>query len=60
MTPRERYEDFEKKLLCEYAALSCETKGRASESVKCDYRTEYQRDRDKIIHCDLVTAVVVS
>ncbi len=52
MTPRERYEDFEKKLLCEYAALSCETKGRASESVKCDYRTEYQRDRDKIIHCN--------
>ena len=52
VTPRERYESFEKKLLCEYAALSSETKGRASDAVKCDYRTEYQRDRDKIIHCN--------
>ncbi len=52
MTPRERYEQFESKLLCEYACLSADTKGREREAAKCDYRTEFQRDRDKIIHCN--------
>ena len=52
MTPRERYEEFERTLLCEYACLSADTKGREGTSEKCDYRTEFQRDRDKIIHCN--------
>ena len=52
MTPRERYESFEKLMLCENAAFSSETKGRAYDAEKCPYRTEYQRDRDKIIHCN--------
>lgn len=52
MTPRERYESFEKLMLCESAAFSSETKGRAYAAEKCPYRTEYQRDRDKIIHCN--------
>ncbi len=52
MNPRERYEEFEKELLCEYACLSSETKGRDEWSDLCDYRTEFQRDRDKIIHCN--------
>lgn len=52
MTPRERYEEFESRLLCEYACLSSETKGRISGAEKDDYRTEFQRDRDKIIHCN--------
>ncbi|SDB12357.1 dGTPase [Ruminococcaceae bacterium FB2012] len=52
MTPRERYEDFERTMLCEYACLSVDTKGRMRPSEKCDYRTEFQRDRDKIIHCN--------
>ena len=52
MTPRERYEEFEKELLCEYACLSSASKGRVTPLDKCDYRTEFQRDRDKIIHCN--------
>ncbi|MBR1384464.1 MAG: deoxyguanosinetriphosphate triphosphohydrolase [Ruminococcus sp.] len=52
MTPRERYEEFEKSLLCEYACLSSKSKGRETPLEKCDYRTEFQRDRDKIIHCN--------
>lgn len=52
MTPRERYEQFERQMLCEYACLSSETKGRERPLEKCDYRTEFQRDRDKIIHCN--------
>lgn len=52
MTPRERYEQFEKQLLCEYACLSSETKGRRIPIESCPYRTDFQRDRDKIIHCN--------
>lgn len=52
MTPRERYEEFEKTLLCEYACLAVNSKGRQGTSRKCDLRTEFQRDRDKIIHCN--------
>ena len=48
---REMLEEREKQTLGKYAALSSETKGRASETEKCDLRTEFQRDRDKIIHC---------
>ncbi len=52
MTPRERYERFETELLCGEACLSSQTKGRAVPIEPCDYRTEFQRDRDKIIHCN--------
>ena len=52
MTPRERYEQFERQLLCEQACFSADTKGRKKPLVPCDYRTEFQRDRDKIIHCN--------
>lgn len=51
MTIRERTEEIERLTLSKYAALSCRTRGRerAEEDV-CDIRTEYQRDRDRIIH----------
>lgn len=52
MNPRERYEGFERELLCEYACHSADTKGREVLSEPCEYRTEFQRDRDKIIHCN--------
>ncbi len=52
ITPRENYEAFERQFLCEYACLSGETKGRERPVVKCEYRTDFQRDRDKIIHCN--------
>ena len=36
--------------LSEYAAYSDETKGRRIKESLCDIRTEYQRDRDRILH----------
>lgn len=51
MILREYFENREHDILSEYAAFSDQTKGRAKEEEKCDIRTEYQRDRDRIIHC---------
>ncbi len=51
MLVREYYENLEKDILSEYAAKSAETKGRETPMQKCELRTEYQRDRDRIIHC---------
>lgn len=50
MNPREITEQNEISLLCEYACLSKNTKGRQHNTKKCDLRTEFQRDRDKILH----------
>ena len=51
MTIRERQEQQEKLLLAPWAARSAETAGRDIPVKPCDLRTEYQRDRDRIIHC---------
>lgn len=50
MTIRERIEENEKRTLREYAVKSAESKGRAIEEEKCHLRTDFQRDRDRIIH----------
>lgn len=50
MLPREQTELIEKQTLSPFAALSINTKGRERKSELCDLRTEYQRDRDKILH----------
>lgn len=50
MNLRERYEAREKLLLASQAIRSCETKGRLVEEEKCDIRTDFQRDRDRILH----------
>ncbi len=42
--------DRERETLSPYAFLTCNTRGREYPYVKCDNRTEFQRDRDKIIH----------
>ena len=52
LTPRERYERFERELLCSEACLSSESKGREHPAELCPLRTEFQRDRDKVIHCN--------
>ncbi len=52
MIPREYSEKLEEKNLCEYAFLVKNTKGRQEPAEKCDIRTEFQRDRDKVIHCN--------
>ncbi|MFA5658688.1 MAG: deoxyguanosinetriphosphate triphosphohydrolase [Oscillospiraceae bacterium] len=50
MTPREQTEELESAYMCEYAFFSKNTKGRRFQSEKCPVRTEFQRDRDRIIH----------
>ena len=51
MTRRERTEQREEELLSPYAAKSSQTLGREKPISPDDLRTEYQRDRDRIIHC---------
>ena len=51
MTARERYEEMEKQLLCPQAMLSSASRGRHREEDPCAYRTDFQRDRDRILHC---------
>ncbi len=50
MNVREISEELEQSYLSKYAALSKNTKGRLREHALCDIRTEFQRDRDRIIH----------
>ncbi len=48
---RERLEQTEKMILSEYACLSSESKGRLNPESRCPVRTDFQRDRDRVIHC---------
>lgn len=50
MDIREMTEAIEKQILSDYAALSKNSRGRQVEEEKCDIRTDYQRDRDRILH----------
>ncbi len=50
LTIKEMTEKNEEKILSPYATLSKNTKGRGHEISPCDIRTEFQRDRDRIIH----------
>lgn len=51
MTIREAQEIWEAQYLSPYAALSRDTLGRDVPEPLCDIRPEYQRDRDRILHC---------
>ena len=51
MTVRERLENEEVERLSQYATLSLRTRGRDREEEPDEFRTCYQRDRDRIIHC---------
>lgn len=50
MTIKEQLEKRERETLSPYACLSADTKGRLSPASECNLRTEFQRDRDRIIH----------
>lgn len=50
MSLREQLEKWELENLAPYAARSVETKGRRYPEPKHPYRTEFQRDRDRIVH----------
>ncbi|MCD8222711.1 MAG: deoxyguanosinetriphosphate triphosphohydrolase [Clostridiales bacterium] len=51
MNVREMREEWEEKYLSRYASRSRNTLGRDIPEEKCDIRPEYQRDRDRILHC---------
>ncbi len=48
---RQITEQNEKLILSPNATLCINSKGRAKWEEKCDIRTDFQRDRDRIIHC---------
>lgn len=48
---RQMTEERENAALSEFATRSTQTRGRTREEQPCDIRTEFQRDRDRIIHC---------
>lgn len=50
MLDRLSQEKREYEILDSKAAKSAESKGRIINEPKCEYRTEFQRDRDRIIH----------
>ncbi len=47
---RRAQEEWEKKNLSPFATLSVATRGRERKEPSCPLRTEFQRDRDRIIH----------
>lgn len=47
---RVQQELLEREILSPFAALSAESAGRSRPEEKCPIRTEYQRDRDRIVH----------
>jgi dGTPase len=51
MTIREQWEQHEAQWLSPFATPSAATRGRAQPKTPCEVRTEFQRDRDRIIHC---------
>lgn len=54
MTARERYEAAELEFLSPYACRSTDKNMtmREHDEEKCPYRTDFQRDRDRILHCN--------
>ena len=48
---REETEELEERILSPYASKSSSSMGRDVPEEKCWIRTDYQRDRDRIIHC---------
>lgn len=52
MNVREKTLEIEEKTLSPYGMLCKNTKGRKRSEDECPIRTAYQRDRDRIIHCN--------
>lgn len=51
MNIRESLEALEEAYMSPYASFSSKTRGRERPEPLCDMRPEYQRDRDRILHC---------
>jgi len=51
MTTREQTEQIERQILSPQATQAASSRGRERPEPKCPLRTDFQRDRDRIIHC---------
>ncbi|MDO4167147.1 MAG: deoxyguanosinetriphosphate triphosphohydrolase, partial [Eubacteriales bacterium] len=51
MNLREKQEAREHEILGAFATFADQTLGREQPEVQCDIRTDFQRDRDRILHC---------
>lgn len=47
---RQKQEEREHAILSKYASFADKTLGRDRQETQCDIRTDYQRDRDRILH----------
>jgi len=52
MLTREVTEKREKEMLAPYAICSINSKGREYPEPKCEFRTAFQRDHDRIVHSE--------
>ena len=52
MTIREQQEALEHEILSPRATFADETRGRERPEEECPMRTPFQRDRDRILHCN--------
>lgn len=52
LLPRELTENHEHQILSPYATFADCSKGRKAHEDPCPLRTDFQRDRDRIIHCN--------
>jgi len=50
LTPRQRVESYEKKILADYACFSSNSQGRLYPQPEHPIRTAFQRDRDRVVH----------
>jgi len=50
LSPKERIESYEKKILAPFACFSSESRGRQYPQQEHPIRTVFQRDRDRVIH----------
>lgn len=50
MSIREEFEERERNFISRFGTQSCESKGREKDEEKCPIRTEFQRDRDRIVY----------
>ena len=51
MLPREYIEQTERQILSPRAAFAADSRGRDTAEKPCDFRTDFQRDRDRVLHC---------
>lgn len=51
ITIRQQLQEVEERELSPYAFLSINTAGRLHPEEECPFRTAFQRDRDRVVHC---------